>query len=757
MTYQYGPAMVRAAVFSFLQTSSERVAHPGFRTIRNPGALDECRNRRCAGMCFAAAIVYLLLGPGHVRSNEETPMTYPETKEVEVIEEHFGTAIADPYRWLESDPKADPAVAQWVDAQNSVTSYYMSSLASRDTFRDRLTALFQHEQLTSPLKRGGDYFFTRNTGLDMQPVLVVRDGETGAERTILDPNQWSEDGTKAMAIWSPSEDGKLVAYAIQEDGSDWRNIRVLDVQSGAVLADEIAWARFTLIAWAADGSGFFYSGSPKPDESGRSDAQVDKHAVYFHRLDTQQSEDRLVYSAVAEHPLLHTVDVTADGRYLVIYSTALMGGSALSLVDLTVPEWQVRPVIDRFDHLSALVGNIGTKLFILTTYGAERGKIVTVDLAAPNLVFTDLIEEKSGAYLRLASLVGDKLLLSYMVDARIEVERYELDGKAAGAVNLPGAGSAGTFSGRPGDNEAFFTFTNYATPKTVYRYDVSANEAALWAEPDGFVGADRSPGEIEVEQRFFTAKDGTLIPISIIRRAGSKAAAPTMLTAYGGFGIPLLPAYSPQAVAWVQEGGVYAVANIRGGGEYGKAWHEAGRGRSKKTAFDDFIAAAEFLKREGISSEGGLAIHGESHGGMLVGAVVNQRPDLFDVALPGVGVMDMLRFDRFTAGKLWISEFGEPSTEDSFKYLQSYSPLHNIKTGEDYPAILVTTANTDDRVVPAHSLKYVATLQASQVGPRPQLLRVERNAGHGDGTPTQKIIDEYADRWSFAAQWTGLR
>lgn len=684
-------------------------------------------------------------------------MTYPETKQVDVIEKHFGNAIADPYRWLENDIKEDRAVAQWVDAQNTVTNRYMASLPSRDAFRDRLTALFNHEQLTTPLKRGGDYFFTRNSGLDMQPVLVVRDGENGVERTILDPNRWSEGGTKAMAVWAPSEDGHFVAYAIQENGSDWRTIRVLDVRSGTILADEIAWARFTLIAWAADGSGFFYARSPEPDASGRTDSQAVNHAVYFHRLGTEQSEDRLVHSPAAEHPLLHTVDVTADGRYLIIYSTALMGGSALSVVDLSVSEWQVRPVIERFDHLSTVVGNVGTRLYVLTTDGAERGKIVTVDLAAPNLIFTDLIAEKPGAYLRLASLVGDKLLLSYMVDVRIEVERYELDGKAAGAVNLPDAGSAATFSGRPGDDEAFFTFTNYATPKTVYRYDISANKATLWARPEGSSGANRSPGDIEVEQRFFSASDGTLIPISIVRRAGAKAAAPTMLTAYGGFGIPLLPAYSPQAVAWVQEGGVYAVANIRGGGEYGKAWHEAGKGQSKKTVLEDFIAAAEFLKREGISSERGLAIHGESHGGMLVGAVVNQRPDLFDVALPGVGVMDMLRFDRFTAGELWISEFGDPSLAESFAYLRSYSPLHNVKTGVDYPAILVTTADTDDRVVPAHSLKYVATLQAAQLGPRPHLLRVERNAGHGDGTSTEKIIDEYADRWSFAAHWTGLR
>lgn len=740
-----------------MQARTERAVSQASMRGEDPDDSHDRSDRHHAGLRFATAIFCLLLAAGQGRSNEEMPMTYPETKEVEVIDEYFGTAITDPYRWLENDIKEDRAVAQWVEAQNTASSRHISSLPGRDAFRDRLAALFNHEQLTSPFKRGGDYFFTRRRGLDEQPVLVIRDGENGAERTILDPNQWSEDGTKALAVWAPSEDGRLLAYAIQENGSDWRTIRVLDVHSGTVLADEIAWARFTTVAWAADGSGFFYSRSPEPHTDGRTSSQVVHHAVYFHRLGTQQSDDRLVHSPAAANPLLHAVDVTADGRYLVIYSTALMGGSALSVVDLSVSEWQGRPVIERFDHLSTLVGNVGTKLYILTTDGAERGKIVTVDLAAPKLVFTDLIEEKPGAYLRLASLVGDKLVLSYMVDARIEVERYDLDGKTAGAVNLPEAGSAGTFSGRPGDNEAFFTFTNYATPKTVYRYDVNANEADLWAGSDGFVGADRSAGDIEVEQRFYTAKDGTLIPISIIRRAGAEAAAPTMLTAYGGFGIPLLPAYSPQAVAWVQEGGVYAVANIRGGGEYGKAWHEAGKGQSKTTVFHDFIAAAEFLKREGISSEGGLAIHGESHGGMLVGAVVNQRPDLFDVALPGVGVMDMLRFDRFTAGKLWVSEFGEPSMEDSFNYLRSYSPLHNIKTGEDYPAILVTTADTDDRVVPAHSLKYVATLQAAQVGPRPQLLRVERNAGHGDGTPTQKIIDEYADRWSFAAHWTGLR
>ncbi len=716
---------------------------------------ERCRSRYTTG--FTVAIVSLLLVAQQGHSKEEVPMTYPETKQVDVIDKHFGTAVADPYRWLENDVREDRAVARWVEAQNAATSRYLRKLPGRDVFRDRLTALFDHERLTSPLKRGGDYFFTRNRGLDMQPVLVVREGETGSERTILDPNQWSENGTKALAVWAPSADGRLLAYAIQEDGSDWRTIRVLDVRSGQVLADEISWARFTTIAWAANGSGFFYARSPEPRTKGRQDSQISDHDVYFHRLGTKQSEDRLVGVSTPENPLLHTVDVTANGRYLIIYSTALTGGNSLSVVDLSEPNWEVRPVVERFDHLSTVVGNIGTKLYVLTRQGAEWGKIVTVDLADKDLVFTALIEERPKALLTLASIVGDRLLLSYMVDARIEVERYELDGKPDGAVNLPDIGSAGTFHGRHGDNEAFFTFTTYGTPKTVYRYDVSSNEITLWAKANGSFRIHGQPDDIEVKQRFYSAKDGTHIPISIIRRVGSKAAAPTMLIAYGGFGIPLLPAYSPAAIAWVEQGGVYAVANIRGGGEYGKAWHDAGKGKSKQTVFDDFIAAAEFLKREGITTAGGLAIHGESHGGMLVGAVTNQRPDLFEVSLPGVGVMDMLRFDRFTGGKLWISEFGDPSDEKSFKNLRSYSPLHNIQTGIDYPAVLVTTADTDDRVVPAHSLKYLATLQAAQIGHKPRFLRVEQNAGHGDGSQTEKIIEEYADRWSFAAHWTGLQ
>jgi prolyl oligopeptidase len=683
-------------------------------------------------------------------------MTYPEAHKVDVIDERFGTKVADPYRWLENDIQGDREVARWVDAQNAATARYLSDLPGREVFRDRLKALFDHERLTSPLKRGGDYFFTRNRGLDKQPVLVVQDGENGSERTLLDPNQWSDDGTKALSAWAPSAGGELLAYAVQKDGSDWRTIRVLDVQSGAILADEISWARFTTIAWAGNGSGFFYARSPEPQENGRFDTQIVDHAVYFHRLGTKQSEDRLVHASSAETPLLHTVDVTADGRYLIIYSTALTGGNSLSLMDLSDPKWEVRPVIERFDHPSSLVGNVGTKLYVLTHEDAERGKIVTMDLDTPDLAITDLVKEKPKAILSVASMVGDKLLLSFMVDAKMEVERHELDGTPDGAVKLPGIGSAGTLLGRLGDNEAFFTYTNYGTPKTVYRYDVAANKSTVWAKPQGLTRVDQQPEDIEVEQRFYSAKDGTRIPISIIRRAGSKAAAPTMLTAYGGFGISLVPAYSPAAVAWVEQGGVYAVANIRGGGEYGKAWHEAGKGQSKQNALDDFIAAAEFLKHEGITTQDGLAIHGESHGGMLIGAVTNQRPDLFEVALPGVGVMDMLRFDRFTGGKLWISEFGDPSMEESFKNLRSFSPLHNIRTGVDYPAILVTTADADDRVVPAHSFKYLATLQAEQLGSKPRLLRVERKAGHGEGTPTQKIIGEYVDRWSFAAHWTGL-
>lgn len=728
--------------------------------VRSSGLANGCpelpprrqRSRRTSTISIAMLLALLVPG-GLAHSEEEIMLNYPDTKRVDVAEDHFGVTVRDPYRWLENDIRRDPDIALWADAQDTVARRYLADLSGQSVFRKRLTALFDYERLTTPLKAGNRYFFTRNAGLENQSVLTMREGAEGEDRIVLNPNQWSEDGTTALAEWAPSEDGTHVAFAIQESGADWRTIRVLDVDSGAVLDDAIAWARFTTIAWAKDGSGFFYGRNPEPAKDAPFETLILGHSIYFHKLGTPQSEDRLVHAPESAFPLIHTVDVTPDGRYAVIYSTALTGGNAVSLVDLTDPEWTVRPVIEAFDYPATVAGNIGTKFFLVTQEEAERGKVVAVDLTDPELAFTDVIPERPEEILRLASLVGDRLIVSWMVDAKTEVERYRLDGTPDGRVELPGIGSAGSFHGRHGDDEAFFVFTSHDIPTSIYRYDVATNVTTPWAMPDVAVDLDG----IVVEQKFYASRDGTRIPMFVVRRKDVQGPAPTMLYAYGGFGIPMVPFYSPAAMAWVEQGGVYVTAGIRGGSEYGKAWHDGGRRHEKQNVFDDFIAAGEFLKRENIASPDGLAIHGESNGGLLVAAVVNQRPDLFAAALPGVAVTDMLRFDRFTGGKLWTQEFGDPTVEKDFHYLRSYSPLHNVNEGTDYPAVLVTTADTDDRVVPGHSFKYAATLQAADIGPKPHLLRVDMRAGHGAGKPTDKVIEEVADMWAFAAHWTGLK
>ncbi len=704
-----------------------------------------------SAIAITAMCSFFLVTPS---SAEETRvMDYPASKQDEIVEERFGERIPDPYRWLERDIRRDPYVSRWVAAQNKLSGSYLANLPERAAFHARLMNLYDHERLTTPQKRGDRYYFTRNRGLDDQPILFVRMKATGDDRVVIDPNEWSEGGTSALAEWAPSEDGTHIAFAIQEGGADWRTIRVLDVDSGAILDDEIRWARFTNIAWKKDGSGFFYSRNPEPAAETSFEAVVRDHAVYFHRLGTPQSQDRPVHAPKNDLPLIHTVEATPDGRYLLIYTSALQGGTAVSVVDLSRPEWAVRPLIEGFDTLWSLAGNRETMLYFVTQHGAERGRLVTVDLKEPNPEFVEVIPQQEERVLRLASLVGDRMIVSYAVDAKTEVERFRLDGTPDGAVDLPGIGSAGAFHGRPGDDEAFFVFTSHDAPTSVYRYDVATNTRTVWAEPDAKVDLDR----VKVEQHFFASRDGTRVPVFVVRRTDVTGPAPTMLTAYGGFGIPMVPFYSPNAMAWVEQGGVYAVANIRGGGEYGRAWHDGGRLARKQNSYDDFIAAAEFLLSEGITKPNGLAIHGESNGGLLVGAVVNQRPDLFAAALPGVGVMDMLRFEEFTGGPLWAQEFGSPAVEADFRNLLSYSPLHNIKDGADYPAVLATTADTDDRVVPGHSFKYVATLQAAKIGDMPHLLRVETNAGHGAGKPIAMVIDEVADRWAFAAHWTGLK
>ncbi len=678
-------------------------------------------------------------------------MTYPETRQGNVVEKHFGRMIADPYRWLEIDVRGDSEVAAWVAAQNEATQAYLGELPGRGVFTQRLTALFDHARTSAPQKKGGRYFYTRNSGLENQAVLYVREAVDGDERVLIDPNRWSQDGATALAEWSASDDGTLVAFAVQEGGTDWRTMSVLDVDSGEVLGDEVRWARFTTISWAKDGSGFFYARYPEPEEGAAFQAGVAGHAIYFHAIGTPQSQDRLLYATPDRPELLHGFDITDDGRYALIYSTPGSNTTALTVVDLTSEDWEPRRLIEHFDDEWDVFGSVGTTLFVTTTNGAERRRIVTLDLAEADPTMTELVGEQA-ATLNDAWLLGGRLLASYLVDARTEIRRFLLDGAPDGVVELPGIGSAGGFTGDPDDPEIYFVFTSFDAPTTVYRYDVANNTGTVWAEPEVEFDLDR----IVVEQHFYASQDGARVPMFVVRRRDVTAPAPTLLYAYGGFGISLTPFYSPAWLAWIEQGGVLAVANIRGGGEYGKAWHEAGQREKKQNVFDDFIAAAEYLKAAGITSPSGLAIQGDSNGGLLIGAVVNQRPDLFAAALPGVGVMDMLRFHRFTGGQLWAEEFGNPQCEADFSNLLAYSPYHNIGAGQDYPAILATTADTDDRVVPAHTFKYVAALQSADIGARPHLVRIETRAGHGAGKPTDKIIAEIADLWAFAAHWTGL-
>ncbi|MDY0962976.1 prolyl oligopeptidase family serine peptidase [Massilia sp. CFBP9026] len=677
------------------------------------------------------------------------PTAYPITRRTDAVDILHGQRIDDPYRWLEGDARSDAEVAAWIAAQNVVTNACLAELPGRAVFRARLEALQNHEKFTIPREQGGRYFYTRNPGLENQATLLVRDSVDGPDRVLIDPNTWSDHGTRALAEWAPSKDGALLAYAVQEDGADWRTIKVIEVATGKILDDALAWARFTTIAWASDGAGFFYTRYP---EATAGDAALANHAVYFHALNTPQSSDRLLYATPERPELLHFVEVTDSGRYAVITSTPGTQTNNLVVIDLHDERWQPRTVVKGFDAEWSPVGDAGSTLYLLTSGRAERRRIATLDLADPGAAPRDLIAEDS-AVLGDARLVGGRLIGTYLVDVKTQLRRFTLDGRPDGVVALPGIGSAGGFQGHQADNEAFFVFTSFNAPTTIYRYDVAANTASVWAAPT----VDADLDNIVVEQRFYAARDGARVPLFLVRRSDIAGPAPTLLHGYGGFGISMISYYEPNLLAWIEHGGIVAIANIRGGGEYGKAWHEAARLDRKQTSYDDFIAAAEYLHAQGIVTRDGLAVHGESGGGLLVGAVVNQRPELFAAALPGVGVMDMLRFHRFTGGRLWMGEFGDPDDAAQFRTLLSYSPYHNVAAGKPYPAILVTTADTDDRVVPAHSFKYVAALQNIDAGPRPHLVRIETQAGHGAGKPTAKAIAEMADKWAFAAVWTGLR
>ncbi len=687
-----------------------------------------------------------------------TAPAYPETRRDETqVETLFGEAIADPYRWLEDDVRNNPDVAGWVERQNTVTDVYLAQLPGRDWFRQRVGQIFDFARYSTPYERGGRYFYTFNTGLQNQSPLYVRDGLDGEQRLLIDPNTWAQDGATALDGWLPSNDGSKLLYSVQDGGTDWKILRVLDVATGEPLGDDIRWAKFTGLAWVGE-EGFLYSRFPEPEEGADFQALNYNQAVWFHRLGTAQSADELVYATPADPEVGHGASVTSDGRWAIITSSkgtdARYEVRVIDLAARATKGWAARTLVTGFDNYWGVIDSIGTKLWVQTNKDAPLYKVVAIDLAEADPLWAGVVAE-TGQPIDGVSIIGDKLVLTYLRDASSVARIFTLDGAAAGEVELAGIGSVGGFSGEPGKPETFYSFTSFNRPPTIYRLDMTTGERNTFAEPQLAFDPDR----FVVEQRFFTSKDGTRVPMFLMRRrdiAESGQAVPTLLYGYGGFDVSLTPGFSASRIAWVEAGGAYALANIRGGGEYGKAWHDGGRLGNKQNVFDDFIAAGEFLIAQGITPAGGLAIQGGSNGGLLVGAVANQRPDLFAAGNAAVGVMDMLRFDRWTAGRYWVDDYGYPDREADFRTLRAYSPLHNIRAGVNYPALLVSTADTDDRVVPGHSFKYTAALQAAALGERPQLIRIETRAGHGSGKPTDKAIAEAADIMSFLAHWTGL-
>ena len=680
-------------------------------------------------------------------------LAYPQTRRQDLVETQFGVAVADPYRWLENDVRTDPEVAAWVAEQNKVTDAFLDTLPGRDVLKARMTELYNFERFGVPVKKGGRYFYQRNTGLQNQSPLYVRDSLNGEPRLLIDPNAWSKDGATALAEWVPSEDGKYVLYSIQDGGSDWRTVRVLDVATGQPVGDEVKWVKFSALSWAKDGSGFYYSRFPEPAAGQTYQSLNTNHQVFFHKLGTAQGADRLVFATPAKPELNHFAAVSDDGRFVVITSSSGTDDRyEVTLVDPRKRGPNTRVLIAGFENNYSYIGNRGPVFYFITNEGAPRLKVVALDIREAKPQPKVVIAEDQ-ATLDGASLVGGKLIASYLVDAKTEVRVHSLAGAREKVIELPGIGTASGFGGEFEDEETFFAFTSFNRPTTIYRYDVKAGGSSVWEAPE----VAFNPEDFSVEQRFYQSKDGTRIPMFVVRKAGTSGPAPTLLYGYGGFNVSLTPSFSATRLAWLENGGVWVLANIRGGGEYGKAWHDAGRLANKQNVFDDFIAAGEYLIGSGITPNGGLAIQGGSNGGLLVGAVVNQRPDLFAAGNAAVGVMDMLRFDRFTAGRYWVDDYGYPNKEADFRKLLAYSPYHNIKPGVSYPAMLVTTADTDDRVVPGHSFKYIAALQHADPSGKPHLIRIETRAGHGAGKPTDKIIEEAADVAAFLGHFTGLK
>ena len=701
-------------------------------------------------LLLLATALGILVGCGSVQPKPN----YPVTRTTNQVDVYHGVTVADPYRWLEDDNS--PETKAWVGAENRVTFAWLDTVPQREAIRQRLTRLWNFERYGVPFKRGDRYFFSKNDGLQNQSVLYTTVSLDAPPAVLLDPNKLSADGTVALSGEAVSDDGNLMAYGVSASGSDWQEWKVRDVRTGQDLSDDLKWVKFSGASWTKDGRGFFYSRFDEPAAAAQMTKINEYHKLYFHRLGTPQSADELVYHRPDHKDWVLNGQVTDDGHYLII--TISQGTDVRTRVyyrDLTQPDAQVVELLNDFDAEYSFVDNDGPVFWFRTDLDAPRGRLIAIDTTKPERAYWREIIPQAADKLDGITALNNSFVCIYLQDAHSRVKLYSLDGKWLRDIALPGIGSAGGFPGKRSDAETFYSFAGYTVPGTIYHCNLATGADSVFRAPR----VDFNPADYETKQVFYTSKDGTRVPMFITHRKGIRLDGknPTLLYGYGGFGISLTPGFSVAALVWMEMGGVYAVANLRGGGEYGEDWHQAGMKLHKQTVFDDFISAAEWLVANRYTSPKRLAIMGGSNGGLLVGACEMQRPDLFGACLPAVGVMDMLRFNQFTIGWAWTSDYGSPENPDEFRVLYAYSPLHHIRPGTQYPPTFITTADHDDRVVPAHSFKFAATLQAAQAGNAPILIRIETKAGHGAGKPTSKLIDEATDRWAFLVKTLGVK
>jgi prolyl oligopeptidase len=679
---------------------------------------------------------------------------YPPGPTSNQVDDYSGTKVSDPYRPLEN-PDA-PESRKWIEAENKITFDFLKTIPERDAIKARLTEVWNYERFGVPFKEKARYFFSKNSGLQNQNVTYTTTNFSEAPRELLDPNTLAKDGTVALSGLTASDDAKLIAYGLAASGSDWQQWKVRDVETGKDREDTLDWIKFSGASWKKDGSGFFYGRYDKPDEKNKLRTQVYNQKIFFHQLGAPQSQDKLIYERPDQKEWLFGAEVTEDGRYLVI--SVQRGTDPKNRVfykDLAAPDSKVIELLDKADAKYIFLGNEGPVFAFQTNLNAPLGKIISIDTAKglpPQI--KDLVPESSDK-IEAVSVVGDRFVATCLKDAHSLVKLFKSDGSADGEIALPGIGSVGGFTGKRGDRETFYSFTSFTTPTSIFRYDFDKRESTVLFQPK----VKFNPDDYTTEQVFYNSADGTRIPMFVSYKKGMKrdGQSPTYLYGYGGFDISITPSFSPANLVWMEMGGIYAVANLRGGGEYGEKWHEGGELHVKQNVFDDFIAAAQYLIDNKFTSTPKRAIGGRSNGGLLVGACMTQRPDLYGAALPGVGVMDMLRFQKFTIGWAWTSDYGSAEKKEDFPFLYAYSPLHHIAKGCCYPPTMITTADHDDRVVPAHSFKFAATLQAAQGCDKPTLIRIETKAGHGAGKPTTKVIEETADGWAFLVKELGMK